>query len=397
MTDRLYRDLPDLLRFEALVLACRDHRGRPAVVLDRTAFHPEGGGQPSDTGTLAGVAVREVVEEDGEVLHLLDAPLPEGPVTGEVDAARRLDHTQQHHGQHLLSRAFVQTAAASTIGFHLGADAVSIDLDREVGPAQVRAAEQLANRVAWEARPVSAREVPRAEAEALGLQPAAHAGDTIRLVEVEGFDRQPCGGTHPRHTAQVGVILALGHERYKGGSRVHFACGQRALAAFHQRARVAERLGALFSAPLETLPDAAERLLDQVKELERRGRDLLDAALLGEASRMLAGAGPPPAVVVATFEKRPVDELRVLAQKLTSLGPCLALLASRDAKAHLVFARSDHLAVDVGALLEQAAARLGGKGGGRGSLAQGGGSPERLDSALAEAEQAARATLARPS
>jgi alanyl-tRNA synthetase len=397
MTDLLYRDHPDLLRFEAVVLACRDRGGRPAVILDRTAFYPEGGGQPSDTGRLAGVAVREVVEVDGDILHVLETPLPEGPVTGEVDAARRLDHTQQHHGQHLLSRSFVETAGARTIGFHLGADAVSIDLDREVDPTQVRSAELLANRVVWEARPVSIREVPRAEAEALGLEPAAHAGDAIRLVEVEGFDCQPCSGTHPRHTAQVGMVLVLGHERYKSGTRVHFGCGQRAADAFHDRSRVVERLGALFSAPLETLPDAAERLLGQVKDLERRGRDLLEAALDGEASRMRKGAGATPSVIVATFEKRPADELRRLAQKLTALGPGLALLASRDAKAHLVFARSDDLDVDVGALLRQAAARLGGKGGGRGSLAQGGGSPEGLDDALAEAERAARAALASPS
>jgi len=394
MTELLYRVHPGVLSFEAVVLACRDHGGRPAVVLDRTAFYPEGGGQPSDTGKLGGVTVREVVEVDGEVRHVLDAPLPEGPVAGAIDAARRLDHTQQHHGQHLLSRAFVETAGARTIGFHLGADAVSIDLDREADPAQVLAAEQLANRVVWEARPVSVREVPRDEAEALGLEPAAHAGDTIRLVEIEGFDCQPCSGTHPRHTAQVGVILVLGHERYKSGTRVHFACGLRAAGAFHDRSRVVERLGALLSAPLETLPDAVERLLGQVKDLERRGRDLLEAALDGEASRMREGAGATPAVIVATFEKRPVDELRLLAQKLTALGPCLALLASRDDKAQLVFARSDDLDVDVGALLKQAAARLGGKGGGRGSLAQGGGSSEGLDGALAEAERAARAALA---
>ena len=137
-----------------MVLARREHQGRPAVVLDRTAFYAESGGQPSDTGTLDDVRVLEVVEHDGELLHVLERPLAGERVHGRVDGERRRDHVQQHHGQHLLSRAFVATARAETVAFHLGSDVTTIDLDRPVTPEQARAAERLANEIVWQARPV---------------------------------------------------------------------------------------------------------------------------------------------------------------------------------------------------------------------------------------------------
>ena len=132
MTERLYLDDPALLEFDARVIARTEHESRPAVVLDRTAFYAESGGQPWDTGSLDGVRVVAVVEQDGEVLHVLERPLAAERVHGRVDAERRRDHVQQHHGQHLLSKAFVEVARAETIAFHLGAEVTTIDLDRPV-------------------------------------------------------------------------------------------------------------------------------------------------------------------------------------------------------------------------------------------------------------------------
>ena len=434
MTERLYRDDPYLLEFEALVLARREHQGRPAVVLDRTAFYPESGGQPWDVGTLEGLDARPpeppghgqgsrdaaaevpvvaVLETGGDVLHVLAAPLAADRVRGRVDAGRRRDHRQQHHGQHLLSRAFVRTAGARTVSFHLGAADSTIDLDREVGDEETAAAETLANEVVWEARPVAARVVSRAEASALGVDPPEEAGNSVRLVEAAGFDVQPCGGTHPRSTAEVGVVAVLGRERYKGGSRVRFVCGHRALAAVRGRGAVLDRLGALLSAPPEALPEAAARVLESLTEANRRGADLLERALEGEARRLLAGMAPdafgggegcstsgtasaaphavPPALVAVTYDGWTAAELRALAQRLVVLAPCVALLASRGDKVHLVFAQSEGLGHDIPALLRTAAEAVGGRGGGRGNLAQGGGDRlDRLDEALATAAAAVR-------
>jgi len=414
VTERLYRQDPYLLEFDASVIARRRHHDRPAVVLDRTAFYAESGGQPWDTGTLGSAAVVAVIEEDGEILHVLDGPLPgDGErVHGQVDGARRFDHMQQHHGQHLLSRALVEVAAARTLSFHLGAEEVTIDLDRLVTAEQMGEAEARANEIVGQARPVSVREVTRAEAESLlagetgrlhGAPAPDHraqsrsaraldeAGERIRIVEAQGFDRQACSGTHPRTTAEVGVVLIVGHERYKGGSRIRFVCGHRAVAAMHERQRVLDELGAAFSSSLKDLPEAARRTIAQLRESERRGQDLLERAMEGEARRLLAEAEGVPAVVARAYDGWPAADLRVLAGRLVALAPSVALLGSRADKAYLVFAQSEGLPHDIPALLREALVLVGGRGGGRGNLAQGGGDHvEALDEALAAAARAVR-------
>jgi alanyl-tRNA synthetase len=388
-TERLYWADPYLLEFDARVLTRKEHAGRPAVVLDRTAFYAESGGQPWDTGSLAGVRVTAVVEDGDGILHVLDAALAADAVHGRVDAERRRDHRQQHHGQHLLSQALVEIAKANTISFHLGGLACSIDLDREVSSEQLRAAERRTNEVVWDARPVTVRTVSRSEAEAMGLDLKDDVGELVRLIDVQDFDVRPCGGTHPRSTSEVGVVLTLGLERYKGGSRVHFVCGHRALLAFQERARVLESVGGALSSGLAELPETARKLVERIAAADKQNRALLERALDGDARRLLAENPGSPALVVQAFDGWPAQDLRTLAMKLTRLAPCVALLGSRAEKAHLVFAQSDGLPHDVAALLQAALVLVGGKGGGRGNLVQGGG--ERvlaLDEALARAAAA---------
>jgi alanyl-tRNA synthetase len=391
LTERLFRDDPYLLEFDAVVLARREHSGRPAVVLDRTAFYAESGGQPSDAGTLGGVPVVAVIDEGPDVLHVLERALEGTRVHGRVDERRRRDHLQQHHGQHLLSRAFVEVANARTVSFHLGTAVSTIDLDREVGEPEIRAAESRANAVVWEARPVSVRTLSAAEARALGIEPPPDAGDAVRIVEAGGFDRQPCGGTHPRSTAEVGVVIVLGRERYKAGTRVRFVCGHRALDACRERNTVLDGLSRILSAPIEALPEAASRTVDRLADSDKRVRDLTERALEEEARRLLAEApahsaglptGTPP-VVVAAYDGWPLADLRALALHLVRLSRCVALLGSRSDKAHLVFAQSEGLGHDIPALLSSALEHVEGRGGGKGNLAQGAGErPDRLDDAL---------------
>lgn len=385
-THLLYRDDPYLLDFEATVLARREHEGRPAVVLDRTAFYAESGGQPWDTGTLGESTVLAVVKAGDEVLHVLDAYPATERVRGLVDAARRRDHRQQHHGQHLLSRALVEIAGARTVSFHLGAEACSIDVEQPVSEAEVAAAEVRANEVVWQARPVTVRTFTPDEARAVGIEVPDEAGDGVRVVEAEGFDRQPCGGTHPRNTAEVGVVLVLGHERYKGGTRVQFACGFRALMYARARTSLLTRVGALLSSSPADVPDAVQRLKDQLAETQVRANVLLERALEGEARRLLAQPRPAGHPIVAVYQGWPPGDLRALALQLVTLEPCVALLGSVADKAHAVFAQSEGLPHDVPGLLHEAMRGLGGRGGGRGNLAQGG--SDRADG-LAQALEAA--------
>jgi alanyl-tRNA synthetase len=368
----LYRDDPYLLEFDARVVERREHGGRPAVVLDRTAFYAESGGQPWDTGTLGGVRVLEVQHDGGRVVHVLDASPAGDLLHGVVDAARRRDHLQQHHGQHLLSRAFADTAAAATVSFHLGESLCSIDLDRAVSDAEVRAAEARANAVVAEARPVAVSNVDRATALALGVRVPDEAGDRVRLVDAEGFDRQACSGTHPRRTSEVGTVLVLGHERYKAGTRVRFVCGARAQAAVHARVAVLDGLSQALSVAWADLPEAVARVLDERAALTTRAEELRERALAGEAAQLLAAHPELPAVVWAVYDGRDAGELRGLAEHLVAARPAVALLASRGAKVQLVFARSKDLPVDVSASLKATLAPAGGRGGGRPELAQGG-------------------------
>jgi len=386
VTRRLYHEDPDRLEFDAAVV---DHVAGPeprAVILDQTAFYAESGGQPWDTGRLGEARVTSVVElADGRISHTVDRALPLGPVHGHVDAERRRDHSQQHHGQHLLSRAFVETSGAATVSFHLGPETSTIDLDREVDAGTVRAAERLTNQVVWEGRPVSVRSVTRQEAAALGVS-LPDGQELIRLIDVRGFDLQACGGTHPRATSEVGVVCVAGWERYKRGTRVRFVCGHRALAAAHVQREALEALSALLSAAPAALPDAARRLLAQREADGQRAKELLRMAVAGEARRLLEAGPGTPRIVSAVYDGWPPADLRQLAVAIVDQAPAIALLAARAEKAHVVFARSSGLELDLGPVFRETLARLGGRGGGQGAMLQGGADRvEGLEPALADA------------
>jgi alanyl-tRNA synthetase len=301
VTDRIYYTDPACISFDAVVSRSLLHEGRPAVLLDRTAFYPTSGGQPFDTGRLGGVCVIDVVDLDDEVVHVLDAPLAEGvQVAGEIDWARRFDHMQQHTGQHVLSASFDRLFDNRTLSFHLGADASTIDLAREVSPPEVDRAIAEANRVVWEDRVVSIRFVSPEEAAGLPLRKEPARQGPLRLIEVAGFDLSACGGTHVASTGAIGIIAVSGSERVRGGTRLSFVCGGRALKAFEvYRDAVAGATRVLSVMPGE-LPTAIERMQGESKELRRTMSRLQESLAGREAARLL-------------LEAPEIDGVRVLA------------------------------------------------------------------------------------
>ena len=393
MTDRLYLDAPDLLEFDAAVLAVRDLGGRPAVILDRTAFYPEGGGQPADQGDLGGVAVLDVQEAEGEVLHVLAGPPPAGAVRGRVEAARRRDHLQQHHGQHLLSAAFEAALGARTTSFHLGAELSTIDLDAPVArldAAALRRVEARANDLVFRDLPVVARDFSPAELAALPLRKEAMKGSRVVVVGDPAtggiVDASPCGGTHPRRTGEVGTVAVLRALKWGPGSRVEFVCGGRTvrlLTELQDRlARAAEALRCASAEVAEAALRTAADLTARRKEAERMALSLADL----EAARLAAAGGPVVRAVLVPPGGGAAPWLRGVAAGLSGRGRTALLGAVEDGKGYLCFARPKGPGPSMGELLKEAVALLGGKGGGAPDLAQGGG-PEagRLEAALDQA------------
>ena len=388
MTTRLYYDDSLLLEFDATVIGASEHEGRPAVTLDRTAFYPTSGGQPFDTGTLGGASVIDVVDdESGDILHVLDRALePGAAVKGAIDRARRLDHMQQHTGQHILSAAFERLHQARTVSFHLGAEASTIDLDREVGTAAVAAAERLANDVVWDDRAVAVRYASDEEAAAMPLRKESKRTGTLRLVEVPGCDLSACGGTHVPRTGVIGMIAVSGTERFKGGLRVSFVCGARALSRFgRMRAALDESVRRISVHP-EELPAAIGRLQDENKAQRQTIRAQQEKLAGSEAEALRARAEPAGDVrlVVAHVPGWDALGLKLLASSLTAGPGVAAALVGDGAPAPVVIARSDDGALDAGAVLRAVIDQLGGKGGGKPGMAQGAVSaaPDRVREAL---------------
>lgn len=373
MTERLYYTDPSIAEFQATVTHVDLIDGRRIVRLDRTAFYPSSGGQPFDLGTLAGVRVVDVNEgESGEVNHVVEGDLAVGAtVEGWIDWARRFDHMQQHTGQHVLSAAFDTLLNARTESFHLGADSATIDLARELTPREVARAEDDANRVVWEDRPVHIRFVGAAEAASLPLRKTPAREGTLRLIEVEGYDLSACGGTHVARSGAVGVIAITGWERFKGGMRVGFVCGGRALAAHRRLRDVVNDSVRLLSTTQDDLPAGIERLQGEAKEAKRQIKDL-QLKLSGlEADRLAAAS--PDGVVIATFDGWDQSGLKGIAASIAARPAFVAALLGGPAPYAVVIARGADRSIDCGGVLKQVAAKFGGKGGGRPELAQGGG------------------------
>lgn len=396
-TERLYYHDSHLIEFEARVVDQTERvSGWTAITLDRTAFYPTGGGQPSDTGTIDGARVVECIDdEENGILHIIQGRAPDigATVKGRIDWARRLDHMQQHTGQHILSQAFVTLFNAPTRSFRVLEESCEIDVDLDNPTTEIiERAVGLANNVIWEDRAIMVREVSSAEASELPLRKEpARAGD-LRVIEIEGFDLTPCGGTHAYRTGEVGIIVVRHWERAKGLTRIEFLAGNRALADYRRANKTARNIASLFSSGRDDAPTLAIRMIEENKDLQRRMRVLEEVAARVEAEDLLKevateGVEQTTRIVNKIFENRDAEALKHLALALIAHPNVIGLLASRDQDAvRLIFARSANASGDMNALMREACAMLEGRGGGKPDLAQGGGkNVSKLEEALAVA------------
>ena len=402
MTDRLYYQDSFLYDFDAEVREVLDSP-RPAIVLDRTAFYPTSGGQVSDTGWITSNAnakfrVTEVADmEDGKVVHYLEAPLhdsqteelkPGTHIRGQVDAARRRDHMQQHSGQHVLSAAFIRLYNMLTVSFHMADDYCSIDLNTPtLTKEQIESAERLANEIILENRAVDVRFVTRDEAGKLGLRKLPPTErDELRLIDIRDFDLTACGGTHVSHTGQIASILLRKVEKVRQGWRVEFVAGQRAVATARRDFTTLTETAALFSAHIYDVPQQARKALDEIRSLRKQREHSQEQLAAAQAAALLAETSETNGrkLVVRTLADRDLNFVKLLAQKVTRLSThAVAILATTSPQPALVFAQSAGQPFDMGALMKETMTKLGGRGGGSKDLAQGGiPSADGIDAAL---------------
>lgn len=365
-TEKLYYQDPFLRTFTAKVLTCQASPDAWQVTLDRTAFYPEGGGQPADHGTLGGANVTDVHERDGVILHTCDGPLaPGGTVAGEIDWARRFDHMQQHSGEHILSGILCGTFHCDNVGFHLGAETVTIDYNAPISWEEALAAEERANRVIWADRPVEITYPTAEELASLEYRSKKALTGQVRIVTFPAADRCACCGTHVLRAGQVGLIKILSCQKFREGVRLEILSGGRALRYLSEACEQARAIGQKLSVkPLEAAA-AVERLERDLAEA-RAAQAHLEETAFAAMARENGGRGD----VVLFQPAMRSDSVRRLADAVgRQCGGLAAVFSGEDG--HYAYALVRSGGADISPLVKEMNGALNGRGGGRNGFAQG--------------------------
>jgi alanyl-tRNA synthetase len=376
MTIRRYYDDSYTWKFDATIVEASSGETAPFAVLAASYFYPTSGGQPHDVGRLGAANVIDVAvrESDGALVHSLDRAIDQGPVAATIDGVRRFDHMQQHTGQHILSQAFLRVANAATIGFHLGVETVSIDLDSNaLSEAQITDAAEVANQLVSANVPVRTWFPEAAELASLALRKMPDVDGPVRVVAIGDFDFSACGGTHVARSSEVGLLSVLRVERMKRGTRIEFLSGHRARADYVRKHSIVKELSAALTCAPAQIVEAVEKLSSTVVESRRALAAYRERELDEEAERLLAIATQHGAtrVVRHAFAGRPIDEIKGLALRLTAEPDVIVLFGVEGARTQLVFARSENVVVDLKPSFDRALAALGGGKGGGGRVLMG--------------------------
>lgn len=365
-TEKLYYTDPFLTTFTAKVLSCEAGKGGYLVTLDRTAFYPEGGGQPADHGTLGGIAVTDVHEKAGVVIHTVEKAVEIGEnVTGSIDWARRFDHMQQHSGEHILSGILCHNYHCDNVGFHLGADTVTIDYNTDISWEEALAAEYQANQVIWADAPVEITYPSPAELEQLDYRSKKALTGKVRIVTFPEADCCACCGTHVLRAGQVGIIKVLSCQKFRSGVRMEILCGERAWRYLSGTYDQAHAVGQHLSVkPLEAAA-AVERLTEELTAAKARMVEL-EGEVFSHKAHEYCGKGD---VVLVEPPLRP-DGVRRLADAVARECEGLAaVFAGEDGRYNYALVRAD--GADIAPLVNSMNAALTGRGGGRSGFAQG--------------------------
>ena len=363
---KLYEQNPFLTTFSAVVTQCIQSKKGWDICLDQTAFYPEGGGQPYDTGTLGESIVLEVHERNGDIVHTCSAPLEVGSaITGEIDWARRFDLMQHHSGEHIVSGIAHTMFGCDNVGFHMGADTITIDLNTLITEEQLRELEQRANRYIWEDHPIVITLPTSAELETLEYRSKKVLTGQVRIVSFPGADTCACCGTHVRSSGQVGLVKLLSVQKFREGVRIELVCGSRAMKYLSTTMEQNRLISALLSAkPFET-SSAVDRLMSENEQLKSRLISMEDIHFSAMAQEQ-TGKGN----VVLFQDGLSPDGLRRLCDKVLQVcsGRCACFSGDDETGYKYAIGKKDG---DLRALIKELNQTLNGRGGGKPAFAQG--------------------------
>ncbi len=376
MTERLYYKDSYLREFNARIVQRWDQKEKAAIVLDRTSFYPTSGGQPHDTGLINEVKVLDVYEEEGKVIHLLEKDVEGDLVKGVIDWERRMDHMQQHTGQHILSQAFVKNLQAETIGFHLGEEVANIDLNiQEIREEDLWKIEDLANEIIRRNLPIAVHFVDEEEIDRYSLRKETDRKGNIRIIEIEGFDASACGGTHLKFTGEVGLLKIRKVEKVGSKIRVDFYCGERALHDYRWKNSIINEFANRFTTADKDLRDSLLKMEEENKALKKHLREVrgklisLEAEELYKNTEVFRGYR----ILKKIFDNRDMQELKTLCSILKEKDRVVCLFGNNAQGALFIFSRSGDVNLNLSPILKKSVEVIGGKGGGRPDFAQGGG------------------------
>ena len=365
-TEKLYYADAFLKEFTANVLECTDWKGKPAVILDRTAFYPEGGGQPADHGTINGVAVLDVHEKDGVVFHIVEKPVENVEnVLCRIDWNRRFDHMQQHSGEHIISGILCEMFHCDNVGFHMGADTVTIDYNADITWEQAMEAQRRANAVIAADVAAEITYPSPEELAALDYRSKKELSGQVRIVRFPTADCCACCGTHVLRAGQVGLVKILSCQKFRDGVRMEILCGNRALEFFDtvydQNRAVAQAL----SVKMHATAAAVDRLQEELANTKHQAA-LLETQLFTQTAQTYASAGD---VVVFQTPMQPASVRRLCDAVAKECGGLCAVFAGENGQYNYALGRAD--GADISALVKSMNAALKGRGGGRNGFAQG--------------------------
>lgn len=365
-TRRLYYEDVYKKEFTATVVECREQKKGYAVILDESAFYPEGGGQPSDVGTLGDAKVTEVHEKDGELLHYTDKALEVGAkVEGKIDWVHRFDLMQQHSGEHMVSGLIHEAYGYDNVGFHMGSDTITIDLNGPLDEAQLAEIERKTNQKIWEDTQIKIIYPTAEELEKIDYRSKKELTGQVRIVEFPGVDICACCGTHVTHTGEIGMVKLLSVEKFREGVRIEMICGKRVLDYLNMVNDQNHQISVKLSAKMDKTAQAVERLQEENFRLKGQVGQLVDDMCRKEAERY-AGSGS----VLIFMDGMDADSVRKLADAVTQTcqGCCAVFSGNADGSYKYAIGEKDG---DLRQFTKEMNAKLNGRGGGKPFFVQG--------------------------